>query len=990
VAAAVVLSLAVSCWWWAGQSAFGSRARLLRLAAGRLPDSVRLADAPNPPAPRLSRWRGARSSDRAFLTAAARIRAAAEREPSAANLHALGIAYLLLRKHGEAVTALRRAHETTPGTAVAIDLSAALIEQGMHAERPDLVAQAIEALSTLPGSQPPPVVFNRARALEMLGLRERAVMVWEAYLAIESSSRWAKEARRSLHRLRGTGAAPVRASEPIEREVLESLLPAWAEAFQNRRASEADLALQRATRLAAAHEALHGDSLLDSVTREIAGADRERRRRLAAAVRMFAQARAAYRQRELGACASLAQESIARLTEAGSSLAAMAALTAGNCSYLRNDLVQCADWLRRAESLTRVGTRSSPIARGQIAWLAGLAAHAASDPAAALREYRIALSSFQAARDEPRLAMVHALTADLYDYLGRTDAAWSEAVLSARAHGLEPHRRYASLQALARLAAAEGLGHVALEAASAAHQEALRTGDPGFVADAHLALGRAWARLGQVSLARAHLRRGLELARAISEPPERDRAVAFASVELAELIVASDPEQAQALALQAEGMSHAAGDLFVALARVRATTLAGQGRLDEAETILRGAVERSTGERSGLDSLEARDEALDRRAELHQALVRLLIRAGRPAAALSAMDAWRAEALVPNDGGRSSNPPRRRLPLDALPLSPAASAEVLTFLTLPEELVSWRVHRGRVQMRRSRIARSVVAALVAEAAKDAQSLRRDSRALRKLAALLLPPGLARRRLVLVPDPLLFGVPFAALPDPASGEPLIAGHELILAPSISAWYDRAGVQPVGGSCALLVRGANSGGDLYPHLRPLQWVDDELAMVARRQRCVLTAGTAEELRQGVRQRPRMVHYAGHSIAGGGVGSALLMQGSGSVLSIPAGEVESWDLTGATVFLSSCSAADGRASTTAGRDSMGRAFLTAGAHSVVASLWAVDDRDALDLATRVHDRLARGETAAGALRAAQLELRAAGKSPAAWAGWMVMGSG
>ncbi|HBL30996.1 MAG TPA: hypothetical protein DD490_29555, partial [Acidobacteria bacterium] len=312
VAVAVLLSVAAT-WWWTEQSALGSRGRLLSLAAGRLPDNVRLTD---PPVPRLGRWWRPTSKDRAFLTEIARIRAAAQREPSADNLHSLGIACLLLGEHHRAVTLLRRAHETTPSTAIAIDLAAALIEQGLHAERPDLIAQAIEVLPVLPGSPPAPAVYNRARALEMLGLRERAALAWQAYLVIENSSRWAKEARRSLHLVREAGAAPVQASEPVEREVLERLLPAWAEAFQNGRASEADGALQRATRLATGHEALHGDSLLAAVTRNIAGADRERRLRWAAAVRLFAQARVAYRRRELGACASLARESAARLTEA--------------------------------------------------------------------------------------------------------------------------------------------------------------------------------------------------------------------------------------------------------------------------------------------------------------------------------------------------------------------------------------------------------------------------------------------------------------------------------------------------------------------------------------------------------------------------------------------------------------------------------------------------------------------------------------------------
>src|ERR1044072_9181833 len=78
--------------------------------------------------------------------------------------------------------------------------------------------------------------------------------------------------------------------------------------------------------------------------------------------------------------------------------------------------------------------------------------------------------------------------------------------------------------------------------------------------------------------------------------------------------------------------------------------------------------------------------------------------------------------------------------------------------------------------------------------------------------------------------------------------------------------------------------------------------------------------------------------------------------------------------------------------GRISLARAFLHAGAPTVVASLWAVPDGPTAPLIARVHQQLRAGEKAAAALRAAQLDaLRSREpllRSPAAWAAFESFG--
>jgi len=111
----------------------------------------------------------------------------------------------------------------------------------------------------------------------------------------------------------------------------------------------------------------------------------------------------------------------------------------------------------------------------------------------------------------------------------------------------------------------------------------------------------------------------------------------------------------------------------------------------------------------------------------------------------------------------------------------------------------------------------------------------------------------------------------------------------------------------------------------------------------------------------------------------------------------EVLSLRLRADLVTLSACQTALGAgdlADTPAGDEFLGltRAFLSAGASSVLASLWEVDDRSTAQLMRRFYADLS-GRTKAEALARAQRGLREAGgrsAHPAWWAAFVLMGNG
>jgi CHAT domain-containing protein len=93
---------------------------------------------------------------------------------------------------------------------------------------------------------------------------------------------------------------------------------------------------------------------------------------------------------------------------------------------------------------------------------------------------------------------------------------------------------------------------------------------------------------------------------------------------------------------------------------------------------------------------------------------------------------------------------------------------------------------------------------------------------------------------------------------------------------------------------------------------------------------------------------------------------------------------------VTASACETDAGKLVRGEGVQSFSRAFLAAGARSIVTSLWAVTDRDSAGLMLRFYSRLANGAYKADALREAKLEALAKASSahPAHWAAFILNG--
>jgi tetratricopeptide (TPR) repeat protein len=155
------------------------------------------------PAPSLTRGTEKRVVSPDVGIAAARIeQRASGRQESAEDLAILGIAFLAISDPERAVPVLEQAARLAPDNpGIHSDLASAYLSRAGDADTD--YQNALAAAERALASREPPIeaFFNRAVALERLGARDRAAEAWQDYLARDSSSPWAAEARQRVQKL---------------------------------------------------------------------------------------------------------------------------------------------------------------------------------------------------------------------------------------------------------------------------------------------------------------------------------------------------------------------------------------------------------------------------------------------------------------------------------------------------------------------------------------------------------------------------------------------------------------------------------------------------------------------------------------------------------------------------------------------------------------------------------------------------------------------
>lgn len=549
-----------------------------------------------------------------------------------------------------------------------------------------------------------------------------------------------------------------------------------------------------------------------------------------------------------------------------------------------------------------------------------------------------------------------------------------------------------------------------------ASQEAARVGIPEWQMDWEQNIGNILLERGDYDGAFAHYRKALDLAR-----PQKNAGQEFdALTNMAELSLKRGAWDAAArYKNEAQGLLSQVPDpdAKVEINYLDGRVLAGRGDAAGAEAVLASVVQSNSNDphlvleaHTALADLYERERKVQRadaeyRAAIHymdtsstqlkvqdyqltyldkvnkfyRAYVDFLIRNNQPEAALETADASRARLLTGGMGvsGAMHN---------AKEFAKAARNSQATFLCYwlaPGRSYLWVVHaQGThlIPIDGEEELRSLVEHYSTFIQDQGDPLSTEDRAGRELFSKLVAPAKSfiapGSKVVVVPDGALHALNFETLP---AGEDRphywIEESTVSVSPSLAYLLGHSAKRAHGDDSLLMIGDPVSPGQDFPRL---SFAAGEIASIAKvfpADKEKILAGNAappSSYRASDPDRYSLIHFVAHSLPDKEVplNSALILSPRNGVYKLSAREIAAVPLTARLVTLSACKGAGIRTYSGEGSVGLAWAFLHAGARSVVASLWDVDDASTSTLMAEFYSRVKAGMSPADALHAVKLE--------------------
>lgn len=948
-----------------------------------------------------------------------------ERGETAELLHARGVGHLLSSARGDelelnrAVEDLERAAELAPEgsaqrAAVLSDLAVAYRVRAGLTDQPGDLARTLEvAAQGLEIAERAEPRFTLALALEDLSLATGAEREWRRFLDAESDPDWVFEAR--AHLSANSRAADQRNwsedRERLEKAILEAddeslrslvaayrqeareyvevqLFTRWARARSEGDLDEAEQVLQLAAGIGEALVALGGDQMLHETVRHLAGVSRQPLR--TAALEYLVEGFRSYAEGvELdrvysGDAGSAFEEAWGLLDEARSPFAPWAAFQVAIARYRKSQLGEALDLL---DELEREVPESFPVLHGRIEWIRGMCGLAGGDLKGSQKAYERAVRWFERAREPGQVAAVRVLQAESLAYLGQPERAWPFLLRALQAPTPRARRtRHAQLDQGTELASATA----GLRAALAFQDEMARLEDlePNATdsAHAHYRRCRTLLRLGRENEAREALETALSFIEAMPEGPDRYRLQADLAIARAELLGRAGPRSAVASLTESLAF-YGKGDRTFELIRLleaRSEFWRRAGDLTAAEQDLRRGLRILERQLVTVEDVGQIGTFLHQESALATDLIDLLASSlGREEEAFAVADRHRGLDLFTLGGSSVDDRYSAHVGLKEISRQLPDDMAVIEYAVFGDHLLIWGLSSWDQVFRTVPISRDQLAEAVIDLRRALAEHGLDTvgAAAGRLYEHLLSPVAVilkgMRSLVIVPDGPLGDVPFAVLKDPETGRLVIQDHSLTLASAASRFLSVRDHQRE------LRRGRREGlvvgaGQPSSPLLPLMFAEAEARGIAALLGATPRVGhlaTRADFLNGIRSSS-LVHFTGHAVTNefrpelSYLAFNPVESGAKESL-VTAGEIARLDLSNLElVVLSACNTAGSGVSSPRGMP-LARAFLAAGASSVVASLWPIEDGEARELMLRFYDGIGAGLGPRRALQAAQLAL-------------------
>lgn len=934
----------------------------------------------------------------------------AKREPSVGNLHALGVAYLTIGRPNQAVSTMARALTNQTGeieltkairasrdTGLLNDFAVAAVAGAQSGDEDVAIGEAVEATHRAwQFGRSAEVSWNRAVALERLGVDSETLTAWRDYLLIDRASPWADEARKTVSRLEAKRKAdnppPTNAEITLflaDREgadrvaglwpsacrsyVEDFLLPALVQAAGAKDRSAIGNLLNYATKLARAGAKRGGDILFADVAidlgRSLLDPSRsDRSNALLAAVRLYLDGKAKYRNNEIRGAVRALLSARASLLALHSPLSDWATFYLACCAYYETAYDSCLAQLPVSEDalLLQHGRRALVANRS---WVRALALGVQNRRSESIIELARAEALFSSLGEHDNVAAIASLLAEVREYLG-------DRVLAARS-------RRQAITALTVVTVALRKRTILNEAVEAyinkdllwtafilqdkVVESAMETG--GALADvsAFMWRGLILARLSEAQRAHADFNRAGHFLERIGDKALREKAAA----DLVFCEAAAFPDDSDKSALYSAAAFYRRSGNRVRLSevyRLAAIAAIHRGALAEAEELLRRSIKEIRFGEEHLADPASKLIYVATASQVASAVAQEFIKRN---------DAERAFTLLEDIRGA------RSLTFSVSHLALPQQAVVLFYFLGDETSYVWvlREHTIRGVRLGCRRAELIVATeLIAErlSVDGLKNLAIRSAISFLYNALIAPiaPLLAGADMVaIVPDDAIANIPFPALRNERTGRYFVEDTLISEVPSIAAFCraeltaGRALRLPVKEATVLVSDPTSNGISQLPNLRREVVAVREVAQSVRLlglEGARVKVSIAEGFRTAT-----LLHFAGHAVfdTSSPGDSALIVGGtrSSGPTRLTARETVTQSPEAKLIFLAACES--GRTDRSLPSAGVAQWLVAVGVTTVVATVLRVEDASAADLVCGYYKALKGSPDSAAALRLAQI---------------------
>ncbi|HKH44783.1 MAG TPA: CHAT domain-containing protein [Thermoanaerobaculia bacterium] len=957
--------------------------------------------------------------------------------------------YLIERNYDAAIAILKAAAIQFPlDPRLLSDLASALLTRGEILRQPYDFVLALAAADQAVVADPelPEARFNQALALEKLSLGGQALRSWSEYLQQDPGSPWAQEAAVHLEALAGDRLSQVQRlgrfalQEALSREDMREIervvtefpsqarlyaeedLGSWAKAQVQNRWDDANRALRAAGEIGQVLTSISGDPLIEESVKAIEEARQEGGKRLSSLV----EGHSAYRDGLDSAAHDLDlqaldqfQQSFLFLSSGSSPFRGMAVvgmqfrhLDLGKYAEVFADSRRLDDDLLRYPSLLARSQRVAGIAHLRLGHLAE-----------ALSAYRSALALSERSKDVDGCAAAHFNIAESLRFQGETKLAWrhrleafNEAIRAGNAVFFHNTLFDASEAALR-----QGLPGVAVRFQTEMVEAARAEGDVLALTESLLRRSRTHQRLSESVEARRDLANARRWLAQVPTGTKHQQLGADIQIAEADLDLQRDPRAATDWLGDAIAFFAGRGDRFrlPELYRKRAEAFLAAGDDRRAEEDLEAGISECEDQRRNVLGVGLRISYLDQFRPVFDSMARLQVeRRDNPDRAFDYAERVRARTLFDLIERGKEGP--RTLSLAEVQQALPPHTALIEYSVLSDRLLVWGLTREGNQFRAIPLSkqdlgkqvRQFRSALLQRDTLENAALGRD------LYDVLVGPFRQlvsdAETLILVPDGPLYDLPFAALTDPHTAHYLVREKALGYSPSatihIRSLAREAALEQQPTARALVVGDPAFDREIFPKLKPLPGAAEEASsLVDLYDRAGVPAdlltGEAATKRAFLAAAPRygMLHLAAHGVLNEQdplLSALILTPEKGRSSGSDAGALYAHEIYGMhlpqtrMVVLAACWSSAGQISASEGVAGLSSAFLAAGAPVVVGTFWDVKDRSSVELLRRFHVALLRGESAAGALRKAQLSFindsEGARRVPRLWAPFQILGGG